>query len=183
MEVIEAGAFNNLDNLHTLCLYDNKLKVINSGIFDGLSSLILLDLHNNDIEQIKSDSFIDLKSLSQLRIQDNRIQHLPSGIFSNLTKLSSLSIQNNELTTLSEDIFSQDKNTQVAISGNPLVCNASLCWLYQAEQDWSITWSWTFGPQCANLPSWSKISIVCGMEDERGKLATHPYNDIIMSIC
>ncbi len=192
LENIEFGAFSNLDSLSSLYLSDNKkLKVINSRIFNHLSSLYSLWLDNNNIENIHTDSFKDLKSLRTLKLQDNTIQHLPSLIFSNLPKLSTIDLRNNELTTLTWDIFSYGRDDhpisiQIALSGNSLVCNSSLCWLYEGEQDeqngW-ITWmdAWyygnIYGPQCTDLPSWSKMNIVCGMKDERGKFILNNNKD------
>ncbi len=179
LENIEAGAFNNLDSLSSLCLFNNKLTTINSGVFNTLSLVTNLQLQHNRIKKLESDSFQGMKSLTALYLNDNAIQQLPSLIFSNLSNLFMLDIQNNELITLSWDVFSSERDghptgLQLTISGNPFLCNVSMCWLYKAQQEWPISISWWYGPECTNLPSWPKMSVICGMKDEKGKII-HDY--------
>ena len=177
LETIEIGAFNNLDSLSSLCLFNNKLTAIDSGTFSGLSSLNRLQLQNNRLVKLQSHSFDGLKSLTSLYLQNNYIFYLPPLIFSSLLDLQILNIQNNELFTISWDIFSSEIEEHptiifLALSGNPLTCNISACWMYEGEYDKWLSWlgGISSSPECTDLTSWSKITSICGIKGKQPKI-------------
>ncbi len=175
---IESGVMNRLESLQSLQMFGNALESIDEGAFHNLTKLSTLRIEQNNIKTLQPLTFEGMSSLTGLYLQDNDLNYLPPQIFSNLSKLMTLVINNNELNTLSWDIFSskQDEHPNfiyLAISGNPLECNSSLCWAYEAEQDKWLNWlGGAFGaPQCTALITWSQIGLVCSEKDERGKLA------------
>ncbi len=90
----------------------------------------------NEIVSLESGVFQGLDNLIKLCIYNNRLEELPPGIFSNLPALRWLNIGLNQLSTLDESVFPEEKPSWIdlAISGNPLECDESLCWLYASGE-------------------------------------------------
>ena len=113
-----------------------------------------------------------LSSLSRLNLQNNRLLRtiLPGG-FSNLPRLELLHLHSNAIQTLSRNIFYSSThpewhplNLRMSLDGNPLQCNASLCWMKEAEAQGWITWyidgTNPLNPNCANFPSTPWMDVV-----------------------
>ena len=87
-------------------------------------------------------------------------------MFSGLNSLKKLQLYRNNLTTLPADVFKHlPRPLEISLYdsrydpvGNPLQCNADLCWLKKEEMKGTITWLTysfaTFKPRCANGIDW-----------------------------
>ncbi len=152
-------------------LAGNQIKSLKANSFNH-TSCTALKIIWDELEFIEAGAFNNLDSLSSLCLFNNKIKYLPPGLFSGLSLLSQIQLQNNYIKTLPSDLFPDTPNILSAISGNPLVCDTSLCSVYKAEREGHISWmaygGESFGPQCTDLYSWPKMSVICGMNDERG---------------
>ncbi len=168
METIEADAFNHLDTLSHLFLYNNKIKSLQPGCFRGLPSVTVLHLHSNKIKSLKNGVLNDLTSLTEILLNDNELMHLDSATFQGMSQLITIRLQNNFLDHLPQGLLDlkgdeHPSTIYLAISGNSLECNRSQCWAYDAEQDgWLIWWGGILdGPQCRGLRTWSQMNLIC----------------------
>ncbi|XP_039612798.1 LOW QUALITY PROTEIN: SLIT and NTRK-like protein 3 [Polypterus senegalus] len=99
LQDIQAGAFNNLNNLKRLYLNENKLEVFRNDTFMGLESLEYLQADYNVIKRIESGAFRNLSKLRVLILNDNLIPMLPSYLFRSVS-LTHLDLRGNRLKIL-----------------------------------------------------------------------------------
>ena len=86
----------------------------------------------NGLKHISGDILSAMTNLRNLSLVDNKLQTFPMEQLQNLSNLQSVFLESNELTT-SCDIGHRDKQgLKIEISGNPLVCNTRLCWLFDS---------------------------------------------------
>ncbi|XP_064604306.1 peroxidasin-like isoform X2 [Liolophura sinensis] len=117
---IPQGAFNNLNNLHTLLLNDNEITEIRAGAFIGLPELRSLYLYKNEISNIEGRSFAGLEKLEKLFLQNNQLKRLPPGVFAYSNNLRRLRLDSNALICdcqimwLAEKLKSDQTHTQAA---------------------------------------------------------------------
>ena len=173
IQEIQVGAFTGLTALEFLDLDYNKISRIEPGAFSGLTALRELHLDNNVISEIQAGLFTGLTALDRLHLHLNDIRHIEPGAFSGLTTLTYLRLHHNALTTLPWTIFSSVGNSgnihhpslELALSGNPLHCDTSLCWIKQGEQYGWITWWWgsIYDPECSNYAdtNWPDVTLNC----------------------
>ncbi len=172
LEVLRPGMWISLDNCTELRLSYNKIHTIQRGTFqDGLRSLKALYLSGNEIEEITQGMFLGLTKCTRLFLNGNKIYTIHSGALNALESLRELWLHNNELSTLSWTIFGKDHPFQLELGlsnpgytsqpDNPLVCNTSLCWITQGEQQGWIRW-WIGKPECSNTKTdWDDITLDC----------------------
>ena len=175
LTTLENGTFTGLQNLESLNLASNYIEHVSVGSLTTLGNLTILELNVNRLNYISGDMWTGLGSLSQLNLQKNRHLHtiLPGG-FSNLRSLQLLHLQSNAIQTLSRNIFYSSTHPEwhpprlrMSLDGNPLQCNASLCWIKEAEAQGWITWyldrANPLSPNCANFPStpWGDVFLDC----------------------
>jgi len=97
IEVINDPIFQ-LQNLETLKLYYNKIKIFTI----GNSKIKYLTLKNNSLTEL-TDKIGNLSSLKFLDLSDNNLKALPNSITS-LSRLDTLKLEKNYLTSLPNDI-------------------------------------------------------------------------------
>lgn len=95
---ISPNVFENLKNLKSLIMTDNKMRELPSKVFAALAeALENLALPFNKIEIIAHDAFAGLKNLLTLKLNDNIIVAIDGKLFKDLVKLVELFLQNNKL--------------------------------------------------------------------------------------
>ena len=165
--------FHGLSNLTALHLDRNRLKSLPDGIFQGMENLELLTLTRNQIGTIPVNLFKGLKNLRNLFLDWNRITALAEGTlaFSVVPKLRQMSISNNHLTTLQRNVFIPEGSTEhqdgvtLSLDGNPMHCDAKMCWLTPGVQTGSRKWIYIYWNRvdCANYPGrrWVSLNLNC----------------------
>ncbi len=146
---IEIGALRGLTALEQLNLFENRLTELMPGVFADLPSLWRLDVDANSIHTVHPSALAlsGLPALRQLTLHDNAIVTLPWNVFS-------------------ENNYSSIRNwskLELILSENPMVCNCSLCWAKQAEEDGWLTW-WDgekHAPECSNYVGtpWATVNL------------------------
>ena len=107
------GVFKGLGSLESLDLglplYGRPATlVIHSGAFEGLERLRTLWLYNAGLSELPTNAFAGLSSLRSLTIRRNRaLTSLPRGAFAGLTVLEELDLRQNALSTLPEGVFAE----------------------------------------------------------------------------
>ena len=156
---ISCSAFQNLPNIATLSLADNKLTTVPpTCVLQHLSHIVELDLSRNQIVSVQDNAFSSIQTLQNLRLNDMpSLLTVSKGAFQGLSQIQALSINNNpnfteftkdhvkpsnhpRLTQLflhgngfryiEEDVFiPQSVLFKASLQDNPLHCNCSLKWI------------------------------------------------------
>ena len=90
--------FDQLTQLQSLYLNNNRLTGLPAGVFDQLTQLHTLYLTSNyELTRLPAGVFDQLTSLQILYLYDNRLIHtgLPAGVFDKLTELTALYLSGN----------------------------------------------------------------------------------------
>ncbi|XP_071318192.1 toll-like receptor 13 [Trachinotus anak] len=93
------------DNITTINLCKNKIRVIPSGSFSQVLGLKNLDLSQNQLVSLKGGEFRGLDVLDCLNLTSNNISSIHSNAFEGLTRLRTLLLPYNILATISPGIF------------------------------------------------------------------------------
>ncbi len=164
IEVIRENSFSNLSVCEQLQLWRNKIHTIERGAWNGLVSLNTLYLNNNEIKVLHNNTFNGLTKLQTLHMHRNEITHVQPKTFDNMN-LSTLLLDHNELSTLPWTVFGKEHPAQLTLRlrDNPVVCNRSVCWIKQGEQQGWVTWRYNvYKPDCRNTNTdWDNISLSC----------------------
>ena len=184
IRIVRKGDFSDLTSCLKIDLGDNFIHTIESGSFDGLAALRILSLTINGLTELRNYMFQDLRNLESLNLNSNMIKYIEDGSFESLLNLRQLRMANNILTELRAAIFHGLKNIdhltldrnkltyidsstfsdlplplELALDFNPLVCDDSLCWLKEEEQQGNITWlTWNghlYKPSCNEGIAWN----------------------------
>ncbi|KMQ97234.1 leucine-rich repeats and immunoglobulin-like domains protein 2 protein [Lasius niger] len=120
---IEPDAFKGLDNrrLKRLNLGGNELARIPTQALNSLELLKKLELQENHISTIEEGDFEGLKALDSLGLAHNHLREVPARVFSHLTQLNSLELDGNQITHV-------DPNAFIGLEDNPLICDCDLRW-------------------------------------------------------
>ncbi|XP_044732221.1 leucine-rich repeat-containing protein 15-like [Chrysoperla carnea] len=112
-DTLKEGTFNGLWQLKELVIVKCALKVIESNTFQsyGLEELETLNLQDNKIRLIYSvtfepNTFYGMDWLNSLSLRNNLLETLPMNLFKNLHTLQKIDLQGNQLKILSNNIFS-----------------------------------------------------------------------------
>uniref|UniRef100_A0A3Q2Q5D7 Ig-like domain-containing protein n=1 Tax=Fundulus heteroclitus TaxID=8078 RepID=A0A3Q2Q5D7_FUNHE len=128
------NAFSSLQNLQSLSLRGNQLKLVPMGAFSRLSNLTSLDLSGNKIVILLDFTFQDLKSLKNLEVGDNDLVYISNKAFLGLVGLRELSIERCNLTSVSSQSLSYLHNLVTLRLRNPLACDCRLLWILQRRK-------------------------------------------------
>ena len=147
----------------------NRITTIRAGSLSHLAWCGELWLENNQISEIDPAAFTGLTSLKELDLHYNKLTHISPGTFSGLTSLSVLYLHNNRLTGLSSYLFLDLPRPLTLGLGKPcnndpdnlFLCDESLCWLKQEEQDGTV-WFYDDLPKCSNSISWQSFTCPSG---------------------
>lgn len=93
------------DNITTINLSKNKIRVVPLGSFSQVLGLKHLDLSQNQLVSLKGGEFSGLDVLDHLNLTCNNISHIHSNAFDGLNRLQTLLLTHNTLTTISPGIF------------------------------------------------------------------------------
>ncbi|KAM6963459.1 uncharacterized protein LKV04_019530 [Tautogolabrus adspersus] len=94
------------DNITTINLSKNKIRIIPPGSFSQMLGLKNLDLSQNLLSFLKGGEFSGLGALVFLNLTCNNISHIHSNAFDGLNSLKTLLMIHDFLSTISLDIFS-----------------------------------------------------------------------------
>ena len=97
--------FAPLQNLLTLDISFNKIKVLKSNMFDGLSRLENILLIGNPIEFIENDAFVGLSGLHEVDLSGSKLKLIRPGIFEGLTNIALLNLSYNLIEIVLDDSF------------------------------------------------------------------------------
>lgn len=102
MPRIRDGAFERLENLITLILVDNQIRVLTGRTFAGLRSLEFLNLEGNAIFHIKTEVFsgINMPKLKILKLSNCGLSSIDPYSFFGLQQLALLDLSSNDLEEL-----------------------------------------------------------------------------------
>nr|QWW30859.1 TLR13c [Siniperca chuatsi] len=140
------------DNITTIYLSKNKIRVIPHGSFSQLLQLKHLDLSQNQLVSLKGGEFRRLDVLDSLNLTCNNISHIHCNAFDGLTRLQTLLLVHNILATISPSIFNSLPSIQeVDLSLNKL--KAFSC----GESDGSTT-LWRFDLFANNI---QRVNVSC----------------------
>ncbi|XP_022784671.1 relaxin receptor 1-like [Stylophora pistillata] len=95
--------FGNLTSLKKLFLSSNKIRRLPH--FNNLSEIETLYIDNNRIANLSANQFHGLSKLRDLAIHDNDITHLPHGVFEGLKNMLSMSFHLNKIRNVSKEHF------------------------------------------------------------------------------
>ena len=136
--------FTRLKSLQVLSVNNNKVKELTAAVFSGLESLQTLRINNNSIASVEKGTFSLLNKLKHLELNSNNLEEIPDDMFDGLNSTNEIRISfaNNKLRTVPCTPFNKIPRPMILnISGNPLICGNSLCWLRQEVESGSIKWS------------------------------------------
>ena len=94
----------------------------------------MLDLDYNQISMVRSDAFRGMNSLSEVWLYGNRLTTLDVTAFTGLPRPLNLTL-----------------------GGNPLVCDAALCWMKQPHITWIEYDERGVTPECAGGVDWDSL--------------------------
>ena len=93
---IQSNLFEDLKNLNSIFLFQNKINVIDLNGFKGLDNLEVLHLGNNRLTKIEANLFQNLKKLNSLSFFTNdnnkQINEFDSNAFNGLEYLEELDL-------------------------------------------------------------------------------------------
>ncbi|XP_023227637.1 leucine-rich repeat-containing protein 4C-like [Centruroides sculpturatus] len=163
---IKSITFNHLKELKILSLTKNRIDIIENDWFDsgpyGLEELTiestggtilgsraffsLINLKEIYLDDMKLSSVqrkmfpIPAKYLKLLRMSHNEIEVLPRDIFSDMPKLEDVYLDNNAMKTMPMDTWSPvwKQLDIVFVTGNPLVCDSAIKWIFQIEKNHTL---------------------------------------------
>ena len=139
----------------------NEIATIHEGAFSYVTLRIYIDSQRNKLTYLRANMFTGLKYLKVLGFGSNQITYIEAGAFANLT-LTHLWLNNNRLeTVINETDVRSSKHLDLAYKGNPLICDARMCWL---KHSGLISWTRWYGkPECKNYPGvdWDNVTLDC----------------------
>ena len=99
--------FEGTPNLTSLTLAGNSIQShrLPDDVFDNLSQLVSLDLFQNRISSLSPRLFNDKSSLQNLNVGRNHIVNLPAGLFAGSPNLVSIKFNSNRLKSPPTDLF------------------------------------------------------------------------------
>lgn len=119
ISVIEANAFNGLNDLFDLQLQYNELTAIHRLTFAGLPSLRYLDLDGNQIATIEDGAF-DLPELVRLSITSNKLKALSDIVFDGVPKLTIIRLYGNSLERIGRSLYGLMQARHISLVGNSI---------------------------------------------------------------
>ena len=176
---IRAGVFSHLVRCEELRLSNNDISEIAPTAFRGLTNLRRLVLSTNNLTHISPGTFSGLTNIETLLLFNNKLTHISPGTFSGLTKLNKLYLYKNRLRDLESNLFLDLARPLYLYLGhasldpdNSFLCDKSLCWLKQEEQDGTVEFmdpsSFINGqlvihkPECTNNSTWQNFTCSIG---------------------
>ncbi|XP_015122758.1 leucine-rich repeats and immunoglobulin-like domains protein 3 isoform X1 [Diachasma alloeum] len=94
---VNGSALKKLEDLQSLDVAGNRIKVLRRGSFHAGNHLVKINLNINQLEEIEVGAFDNLTLLEELRINKNSLTLLNKHVFSNLGNLKILELNRNEL--------------------------------------------------------------------------------------
>ena len=102
---IDKDAFRNLWSLESLYLRENYISSIHPETFNQLPNLIVLFLNNNLITKLHNDTFKKLNTMWYLELSYNKIATIYSDLFKNIPSLTTIRLGYNRINAIQPDFF------------------------------------------------------------------------------
>ena len=114
--------FLPLQNLLTLDLSFNIMKVLKSNMFSGLNKLEHILLIGNPLEAIERGAFVGLENVKEIDLSGSKLQLINPGMFEDLGSVMILNLSNNLIDTVLDNSF-QDLNKldKMDLQGNRII--------------------------------------------------------------
>ena len=128
--IIPNNYFQNFTNLISLSLVRNPITILSEGSLVGLRHLRHLYLSHTNINPIPP-LHLWLPNLQSLSLTHIGITILQGSLVRNLPNLEKIDLRRNLLTTVPAQKYfvNLEHMKMVSIGGNPLQCDAKLCWI------------------------------------------------------
>ena len=91
-----------------------------------------LTLSDNGLTHISGEIFSAMTNLRTLNLMGNQLTTFPMPQLRNLQSLGHVILEGNKLKTFCDIGHRGKDGLKIEISGNPLVCNSKLCWLFDS---------------------------------------------------
>ena len=139
-----------LPSLRSLSLSGNMIRRLEPSALAHLPSLTTLSLAALPrLEALSPLSLRDLHNLTSLSLASSRrLSPLPSDLFTTTPRLASLDLSHLPWTSLSASLLPPSLSS-LTLTGLPLVCDCSLLWLWEAQQQRGLNLE---GAQCDETP-------------------------------
>ncbi|XP_018495828.1 insulin-like growth factor-binding protein complex acid labile subunit [Galendromus occidentalis] len=126
-------AIASLSELDELNIGGNLIPKISVNDLRHLKKLKKLHLtRSENLERIEEDVFRHTPELEELWMEFNmQLEHLPASLLNHLRQLRKVSLRGNKLKYIHPALLPIEQLESFDVSGNPLVCNCSLSWLWQ----------------------------------------------------
>lgn len=123
---ISINAFSEMNELISLDLSHNNIKVLLKNTFKGNVKLMILTLDSNPLTT-SSEVFLSSDSIISLSMVNCGIQNIPSTFFRELPELTELHLNKNRMEYLSMETFCNIKRLEILnLEQNNWKCNADL---------------------------------------------------------
>lgn len=133
-----SGSAEQLETLQLDSSIQN-LDVLRNITLQELPKLQLLSLQGNNISFISKTLFATLPNLRSLYLDSSNILRISPNAFDALIYIKQVFLRNNLLSELPENLFqailTENKDFQVALSGNPWKCDCNLAWLRELMEE------------------------------------------------
>ncbi|KAG5667515.1 hypothetical protein PVAND_015494 [Polypedilum vanderplanki] len=113
-EIVEIapGTFDDLYQLRSLNLFNNKLKKIDEFLLKNNQKLLSIDISMNQISELAPKTFENQQELKELSIWSCGLLAIDENLFKNLNKLEELDLRYNEFWQLPVEVFNGLKNVK-----------------------------------------------------------------------
>ena len=112
IESVKKQQFSELNNLETLVLEFNRIKIIEDDTFSNLNKLSKLKLNDNNIEKLNPKSFAGLRNLKELYLSSNKLEEFDHEILCNMNKIEKIDLRENTIMN-KDNILSVFKDSNI----------------------------------------------------------------------
>ena len=115
------GIFNKLQNLQVLNIGENQVEEIGSDTFEEMTNLLTINMNQNKIRMLKPGIFAN-QYLTKVNMSGNKLEEIETGSFSELNILEDVDLSNNMITTIKNGAFDRIPHLKrLHLQGNRLV--------------------------------------------------------------
>ena len=131
LKIVESGILTDLLLLQELDLSGCEIVEIEEKAFKGLQSLQILHLEGNELLDLPHGALWNMAHLRNVSLEGNKLKYLDNDLFFNSSRLQNLTLAKNQLTGLNHSTFEPILNTllSIDISENEIVCTCNVKWL------------------------------------------------------
>ncbi|XP_053400437.1 G-protein coupled receptor GRL101-like [Mercenaria mercenaria] len=121
IQKVNSMAFFHINNLLTLDIGNNKIKVLPENVFGNLHHLVFLNLDGNfELTVVSSSAFRGLRNIRSLRLSGTKLKIISSLTFSGLN-LQTIDISNNRIEEIENYAFNNTSVQKINFEGNDVL--------------------------------------------------------------